>query len=527
MIKIKDLSKKYYSKNVEVTALDNINVDFDNKGLVFILGKSGCGKTTFLNMLGGFDNADSGSIITEFYDNKDVVTMSEEELDRYHNIYMGCVFQNCYLIDNWNVRDNIAVTLEQQEQDKEEKTINEKVSDALDYVGLSNMELRKPSELSGGQAQRVAIARALIKSPAMILADEPTGNLDSANSDMIFSLLKKISKQCLVIVVSHDEQAAFEYGDRVIRLKDGYIEEDIVNTDNKYQYRIDIEDSIETKSIQSSSVEKIKEFLLSKLFADKKDKDVRVNLIFEETHECENNKEEEKADIKVKSISKRTILRLALNNLQLRKVRLAISILIFALTMMFLQLSTELMVAKSTKSIREYLLNNGVSSIVPLSKISYTNDFGDEYDVDGRNTKDIINLIDKYWEKEDVYKSANDINIESEETEITAIINANDRNVELFQGTFPKKANEICITDFAATQLKLGAKTVGSTVRILGVEFIISGIIDTDYEEKDILGALKKNMMTSYDEYIMKTTYLKCICYEDIYTYLNDNISKT
>lgn len=201
MIEVKNVCKFYETKNGEVKALDNVNLSFPNSGLFFVLGKSGCGKTTLLNIIGGLDNTTAGEILV---DGKPIGAIESKDGDLYRNYKVGFVFQEYNLIDKETVNYNIELALELQGIKERERL----VSKALANVGLTGYEFRTIGELSGGQKQRVAIARALVKSPQIILADEPTGNLDSATSDEIYKLLKYISKDKLVIVVSHDTESA-------------------------------------------------------------------------------------------------------------------------------------------------------------------------------------------------------------------------------------------------------------------------------------------------------------------------------
>ena len=220
MIELKDIKKTYKSKKgVDTEALKGINIKFGDKGLCFILGKSGSGKSTLLNILGGLDNYTSGDIIIN---NKSTKDFKEKDWDAYRNTYMGFVFQEFNLLDNYSVEDNIKLALELQNK----KCSADEVAEALKMVELDDVLKRKPNELSGGQKQRIAIARALIKKPEIILADEPTGNLDSETSKQVFNVLKKLARNKLIVVVSHDEEAANTYADRIIRISDGMVVSD-------------------------------------------------------------------------------------------------------------------------------------------------------------------------------------------------------------------------------------------------------------------------------------------------------------
>lgn len=222
MINIKNLFKTYKSKSGKVEALKNINISFSNKELTFIVGKSGSGKSTLLNIISTYDHFDSGEI--EFCGKK-FSKLKEREKEYYRNKYIGFVFQDFNLLADYTVEENIAIPLYFQNI----KDTNDLVKQALEKVELQGFEKRKISELSSGQQQRVAIARAIIKNPSILLCDEPTGNLDEETSISIIELLKKLSEDCLVIVVSHSSFLANNYGDRVLTLKDGEIIKEIDN----------------------------------------------------------------------------------------------------------------------------------------------------------------------------------------------------------------------------------------------------------------------------------------------------------
>jgi len=217
MINLKEVYKEYISKEGnKVIALNNINLSFNDKGLIFIIGKSGSGKTTLLNLIGGLDKCNEGEIIV---DNIDITKLNHNELDFYRNKNVGYIFQEYNLIKELNIYDNIAISLELQKA----KYDKQKIYEVLKKVDMLGYEKRLVEELSTGQKQRIAIARALVKNPKLILADEPTGALDIATSEQIYKLFKKLANEKLIIVVTHDKEAAYKYGDRVIELRDGEI----------------------------------------------------------------------------------------------------------------------------------------------------------------------------------------------------------------------------------------------------------------------------------------------------------------
>ena len=221
MLKLKGIKKSYKTGDFNQVALDSINLEFGKKEFVSILGPSGSGKTTLLNIIGGLDRYDSGDLIIN---NKSTKKFKDKDWDSYRNSSVGFVFQNYNLISHITILKNVemALTLNGMNAKKKRK----KAKEALEKVGLLKHINKKPSELSGGQMQRVAIARALVNNPDIILADEPTGALDSKTSVKIMEIIKDISKDKLVIMVTHNNELALKYSSRIINLKDGKIIED-------------------------------------------------------------------------------------------------------------------------------------------------------------------------------------------------------------------------------------------------------------------------------------------------------------
>ena len=220
MIVAKNLTKLYSPGKDEVLALDSLNFTLPDKGLVFIVGKSGSGKSTLINMIGGLDDITSGEVIV---DGMNIKGLDQRSLDEYHNNYLGIIYQNYNLFEEETVLNNIQISNIIAQNKKSVEEIEELLS-KLELNGRSDSLVMN---LSGGQKQRVAIARALVKDPKLILADEPTGNLDSKTTKSIFNLLKKISKDRLVIVITHDMKSALNYADRILSLTDGRIEKDL------------------------------------------------------------------------------------------------------------------------------------------------------------------------------------------------------------------------------------------------------------------------------------------------------------
>lgn len=221
MLKLKSIYKSYISsKKNRVDALTDINISFETKGLIFVLGASGSGKSTLLNLIGGLDTPTSGDIFI----NNEKIFSNNSSLELYRNNYISFIFQDFNLLSNLTVYENISMVYGENNPE----SVREKVQNILTKVNLSGYEERYPNELSGGEIQRVAIARALSNDSAIILADEPTGNLNKENGKNICEILKKISSNKLVIVVSHNEDLANEFADRIIKLEDGKIIDDVI-----------------------------------------------------------------------------------------------------------------------------------------------------------------------------------------------------------------------------------------------------------------------------------------------------------
>ena len=221
MLKLKKINKSYKTGNFVQNALKNVSIDFSKNEFVSVLGPSGSGKTTLLNIIGGLDHYDSGDLILN---NKSTKKFKSKDWDAYRNNCIGFIFQNYNLIGHISILANVemGMTLSGVSAKKRRK----KALEVLKMVGLEKHVHKKPNQLSGGQMQRVAIARALANDPDIILADEPTGALDSKTSIQIMELIKKISKNKLVIMVTHNPELAKTYASRIIEMKDGEVVKD-------------------------------------------------------------------------------------------------------------------------------------------------------------------------------------------------------------------------------------------------------------------------------------------------------------
>ena len=237
MLKLENIKKDYITGDTAVHALKGVSVEFRKSEFVSILGQSGCGKTTLLNIIGGLDRYTSGEL---YIGGRATSDFRDRDWDNYRNHSVGFIFQSYNLIPHQSVLSNVELALTLTGVPRAER--RRRAAEALEKVGLADQINKKPNEMSGGQMQRVAIARALVNDPEILLADEPTGALDSETSVQIMELLKEISKDRLVIMVTHNPELAKQYSTRIIRLLDGNI------TDDSMPYSGDEEEKTEKKS---------------------------------------------------------------------------------------------------------------------------------------------------------------------------------------------------------------------------------------------------------------------------------------
>lgn len=217
ILKVQNLTKKYGKKDTEVVALDNVSFSVEKGEFIAIVGASGSGKSTLLHLMGGVDKPTSGKV---FINGKDIYQLSKDDLAIFRRREIGIIYQFYNLIPILNVKENILLPCNLDGKKVEEKHLQE----IIELLGLSNREEHLPNQLSGGQQQRVAIGRAIINNPSIILADEPTGNLDSKSSKEIIELLKKSNKKYnqTILLITHDMSIA-EQADRIIKIQDGKI----------------------------------------------------------------------------------------------------------------------------------------------------------------------------------------------------------------------------------------------------------------------------------------------------------------
>ena len=291
MLQLKEIVKDYGSDETIVHALKGVTLSFRNSEFVSILGPSGCGKTTMLNIIGGLDRYTSGDVLIN---GKSTTIFKNNDWDAYRNNYVGFIFQNYNLINHQTILENVELAMTLSGITAKERKA--RATEALAKVGLDGQLHKKPNQLSGGQMQRVAIARALVNNPEIILADEPTGALDSKNSVQIMDILKEIAKERLVIMVTHNDDLATEYSNRIIKMLDGEVLQDT----NPYEPTKEDMESV-TFFVEDPAPD------VSELSANERKK---VLKLFEKEQ-----KKKKKATVKKTSMSLFTAFKLSLKNL--------------------------------------------------------------------------------------------------------------------------------------------------------------------------------------------------------------------
>ena len=222
MIKLSQVSKKYRTTELETTALDGVDFGLTSGEFVAVMGPSGCGKSTLLNVMGMLDSPTSGSYI---FDNKEVAGLSETQLADTRKANIGFIFQSFNLVDELTVRENVELALLYHNIPAAERKA--RVDRVLDKVGIAHRAKHRPTQLSGGQQQRVAVARALVGEPKLILADEPTGNLDTAHGEEVMRMLRQLNQEGSTIVMVTHSPAHADYASRIVNMLDGKILQEI------------------------------------------------------------------------------------------------------------------------------------------------------------------------------------------------------------------------------------------------------------------------------------------------------------
>lgn len=528
MLQLRNITKTYRTGSNKIVALDNVSLDFPEKGLVFIVGKSGSGKSTLLNILGGLDKMDSGDIIIN---GKSTHDFSSSDFDAYRNYHIGFIFQEFNLIDDMSVKDNIAIALKIQSKGHDLTTIDE----ALKLVNLEGLGYRSPKELSGGQKQRIAVARALVKNPDIILADEPTGALDSKTGFDLMSSLKSLSENKLVIVVTHDDEFANVFGDEIIHLTDGHIIDHLVISP---EYKIPVVEKITDNIIKIPSGCKINDKsiidnslkennsnyiclttspeLLTIAYPDSYDavfekedlskKFVSKSTVLSEIVKSKDKKSNQKAKIKFSECFK-----MAIQQFKKSKKKTVFLLLFTIISISVLGFTYSLSSVDNSKITANTLINNNIELGMMQKE--------DEYGIISLASSEVDKLNEKFKSQNFAiakevqldYKSGN-YRTESafELGSFTGVVECDDvtkLNLNIIEGigTFNNKSlqnNEIIISDYAAFELrrtgymgldkdlKYGliqpetlTEQINTYINIEDINYKIVGVFDTNFED--------------------------------------------
>lgn len=527
MLQVINVSKIYNPKNgTTVKALDGVTLSFAEKGMVFLLGKSGSGKSTLLNVCGGLDSPTSGEIVVKGRSSKD---FSQSDFDSYRNTFVGFIFQEYNILNEFSVEDNIALALELQGKPKDKKVIAE----LLQQVDLTGFAKRKPNTLSGGQKQRIAIARALVKNPEIIMADEPTGALDSNTGRQVFETLKKLSRDKLVIVVSHDRDFAEQYGDRIIEMKDGKVLSDVSKTE--------VASTVVSENVRAfgsvlcvNDAEKLndKDFEQIKAFLKKTQGDViiagggkdienfkktsRINEsgreVFKDTTEPEKKSYTKEQSRFIRSkLPLRHAVKIGLSSLKNKPVRLFFTVILCTVAFVMFGLLSTMSFYDSEATFTQTLTDTSVNT-VRLQKLYsvdttwYSNGKAEHtytQSVETSFTEEELEALEQTYGPSvfgavSVYSSFGVRSTPSEywmnSIEYMAYLDEDHPLRENISGEYPKNKNEICLSSYSAEvivncgtyddegntiEISSSEEIIGKKINIAGVSYKVVGIFDS------------------------------------------------
>ena len=375
MLELKNVHKIYKTKSGSVGALNGVSLTFPATGLVFVTGKSGCGKTTLLNVIGGLDGIDDGEICLL---GKSFASFTTADYDDYRNTFIGFIFQEYNLLSEYTVEKNIEIAMELQGRPSNK----EELDALLAEMEIEHLKNRKPLELSGGQRQRVAIARALVKQPRIIMADEPTGALDSKTGVQVMEILKKLSKKKLIIIVSHDDELAERYADRVIKLIDGVVDSDVTFSESQMESNVTENDKTllvkagadlneaETKAVvkavkNSKKIELINNILHRKVVPTEEDKIQKTT---------------DKFELKRSKMKLKSSVSLGVKSLIVKPVRLAFTILLAVMAFAVFGLFDTVANFSTTKVVNN-LLRTTSNTVVAYGEYIIDDFLNADYDV--------------------------------------------------------------------------------------------------------------------------------------------------
>ena len=489
MIQVKSINKQYHIGENVIEAVKDISMDFSKNGMYVILGKSGCGKTTLLNLLAGLDAYDSGQI---YVNGTEISYYNDSALDDYHNLDMGIVFQEHNLLPALTVYDNLKIALSIQKwEGKDEQSVDERISNTLSHVGLKGYEKRRISELSGGERQRIAIARAIVKQPKVVFADEPTGNLDVNTSQTIFELFKKLSKEYIVIIVTHDRDSAFTYGDFIYEISNGSICDASVKNDKRgLLYSLVINCDGKEYRISELSYSEMCEYIGEKIYTASKKNKLEITQVSKEyrnDNRCTNNINREKN--KTCKLSMKYKVQLAFMFLCKKKVTLAMTILLMTISTVLLYSAAVVTFYDDTKIIKTYL-NKYEPELLPVYiETSYTDDFFEEHQKKVDKGIGYSPLTEETMKYADCIKVALDEDLGFETVSVAFV---------------PSEIEGMVITDYVAA--KNGIK-LGDVVSYRETEFEVVDIQETDYVEYRLIEKLSYGYNSSHLDFYYNYKY--------------------
>lgn len=463
MLQLCDITKVYKTKSENVVALAKVNLTFGETGMVFVTGKSGSGKTTLLNVVGGLDSFDEGDLIVK---GRSFASFKQQDFDDYRNTFVGFVFQEYNLLDELTVEKNISLAMELQGQRKKDVDTINKILAEVDLEGLNK---RLPNELSGGQKQRVAIARALVKNPQIILTDEPTGALDTNSGIQVMNLLKKLSSERLIIIVSHNMDLARAYADRIIEMQDGAIVKDYTLTRDGKAKQISVKE-LEDKVIIKQGIKLSDNEIAVLQSAVDQSKTVQIvdesNFYIEaetEKVECKSYSEEESKFIKGR-LGFGNTMKMGFSNLKIKPIRLIVTILLCAIAFSVFGLFDTLSVYDEARLTANTLKNSNVPNVVLTASMKESN--GDDYRISigqqviddlseqtGMYFKGVYNISPT---NPDETKSIANISKYYLTTKMTGVVEIADENelsklgMKLSAGRLPTAIDEIALSSYYA-----------------------------------------------------------------------------
>ena len=565
MLEALHLTKIYKTKGgADVKALDDVSIQFPEKGMVFLLGKSGSGKSTLLNVCGGLDAPTSGEIIVK---GRSSQRFTQSDFDSYRNTYVGFIFQEYNILHEFTVEDNIALALELQGKPKDKKVIA-KLLEQVDLIGYAK---RKPNTLSGGQKQRIAIARALVKSPEIIMADEPTGALDSATGKQVFDTLKKLSKEKLVIVVSHDRDFAEMYGDRIIELKDGKVISDVTKTQEQQQVLTEnisiVGDTLCVKNgaeLSDADFEEIKAFL------SKTDKDViiasgeRDVKTFKDVSHIKDNGEKEvfKNSDEIPMEKKeytpqdsrfirsklplKHALKIGVSGMKTKPIRLVFTILLCTIAFTFFGLLSTMTFYDSEATFKSSLQDSNYDMIKlgKVYRITETWTYGDnsdtyDFSADTRFSEKELEELTKIY-GENVFGGVStwsNLSVQSSNSKywMTNIYNfaylpEEHPLREKIEGEYPVKDDEICISSYTAGVLyncKAFDPTTGKILELSKPEDIIGKKIAINGQNYKVTGIFDSGKIDEKYDVLKESDESALLLEDSLWTLLNDSLHLT